>query len=294
MSANKNYICACPTTAPKLYIWQRELLFLATARSRHRAHRSVQEKLILCLEGSLSVKLADGSRVHTGSCLISTGIAIDDDKINISNAVIAICFLAPFSQDYPALASLMTAVVPGIHIHHPNEQELIQTLLKVRDGPELSPDEAYNLTRDQVIPQDVSGLTFRQFDERVLEVARILRSTISENLTLGELADTVHLSESRLEKLFKDQAGIPITQYRLRYRLFVGTLLLAMGHSVTDAALAAGFSNSAHFSRSYSATNGLAPSTTFLKPPYLKTFIDERVLESMAGILNPQTEDSPT
>lgn len=293
MSANNNYICACPTTAPKLYIWQRELLFLATTRSRHRAHRSVQEKLILCLEGSLSVQLADGSRVHTGSCLVPTGVEIDDDTINISNTVIAICFLAPFSQDYPALASLMTAVAPGVYIDHPNEQELIQTLLQVRDGPELPPDETYDLTRTRIIPPDVSNLVFRQFDQRVLEVARILRSTISENLTLGELADTVNLSESRLEKLFKDQAGIPITQYRLRYRLFVGALLLAQGHSVTDAALAAGFSNSAHFSRSYSATNGLAPSTTFLKPPYLKTFVDEKVLASMAGILNAQTDDNP-
>lgn len=290
MSAQNNKIHSRPAV-PRLYIWPREILFLGTRRSRHRPHRVVQEKLILCLEGSLSVRQPDGSRIHTGSCLLPTGMMIDDDQVNISNAVIGLCFLAPFSQDYPALGSLMKPVAPGIFIDHPNEKPLIRELLCIRDtDEEMTTGAVYRRLRDLIIPPEVAGLTFRQFDDRVVEIARIIRSRINENVSVAELADAVNLSDSRLEKLFKEQTGLPITRYRLRYRVFISALMLGLGRSVTDAALGAGFSSSAHFSRSYSAATGLAPSTTFLKAPYLKTSIDPEVIRSLAPVLENGAE----
>lgn len=290
---HKNNNCCDGSAAPKLYIWPREMLFLGTRRSRHRPHRLVQEKLILCLEGSLSVRTEHGDRVHTGSCLLPAGITIDDDQVDISNAVIGLYFLAPFSQDYPALGSLMEPVAPGVFIRHPEEERLIRECLYLRDKADLAPEEVYKRVRGMVVPASVAELTFRHFDERVLDVARIMRNRINENVTVGELARSVNLSDSRLEKLFKEQTGLPITQYRMRYRVFVSALLLGLGRSVTDAALTAGFSSSAHFSRSYSATNGLAPSTTFLKPPFLRSFVDPRVVESLAPILEREPELDP-
>lgn len=290
---DKNNNCCNGTAVPKLYIWPREMLFLGTRRSCHRPHRLVQEKLILCLEGSLSVRTGDGNRVHTGSCLLPVGITLDDDQVDISNAVIGLYFLAPFSQDYPALGSLMKPIAPGVFIQHPNETRLIEECLYLRDETELSPEEVYDRVRDMVVPPEVAALTFRQFDDRVLDVARIIRSRINENVTIAELAEAVNLSDSRLEKLFKEQTGLPITQYRMRYRVFVSALMLGLGRSVTDAALTAGFSSSAHFSRSYSATNGLAPSTTFLKPPHLRTLVDPRVIDSLAPILESEPELNP-
>ena len=84
-----------------------------------------------------------------------------------------------------------------------------------------------------------------------------------------------------LEKLFKDQIGVPITKYRLRYRVFIGIIQLALGRSVTEAALTAGFASSAHFSKSFTAINGIPPSTTFLKPPYLEVLIAREIVETM-------------
>ena len=88
----------------------------------------------------------------------------------------------------------------------------------------------------------------------------------------------MHLSESRLVKLFKQEIGIPITRYRLRYRVAVGAIYLAQGHSVTEAALAAGFASTAHFSKCFTAIIGIQPSTAFLNAAPLKVDIADEVL----------------
>jgi AraC-like DNA-binding protein len=103
-------------------------------------------------------------------------------------------------------------------------------------------------------------------------------------MSVGDYAADVHLSESRLNKLFKHQIGIPITKYRLQIRLSVGIILLASGYTVTDAAYDAGFSSTAHFSTCFSDMIGAQPSTTFLKPPFMDTFISDDVLNYIQSI----------
>ncbi|WP_181919375.1 helix-turn-helix transcriptional regulator [Alkalilimnicola ehrlichii] len=116
-------------------------------------------------------------------------------------------------------------------------------------------------------------------------MARRIRESSLENIPLSQFADAVRLSTSRLEKLFKEQVGLPITQYRTRYRVFISSILMALGHSMTEAALSAGFSSSAHLSRAYRAINGMTPSAVFLKPPCLNTIVDRSALNVVAPVL---------
>lgn len=276
MSGQINQQSALAAT-PKLYIWNGEMLFLGTFSVPHRAHRVVQEKLIVCLEGKLSFYRPDGEHVVARSCLLQTGVYLDTTQVNVGKAVVAVYYLQPFSQNYPALASVMQQAFDGVYFGHPLEEPLIERLLSLRDGKPMSPKETYLALQGLLVPPDLDGITFREFDHRVLSVVEMIRSTIGENHTLSDLAASVHLSDSRLEKLFKDQIGLPVTQYRLRYRVFISAILLAFGYSVTEAALIAGFSSAAHFSRYFSAINGVPPSAAFMKPPFLETFVDEDV-----------------
>jgi AraC-like DNA-binding protein len=262
---------------PKLYIWSGEMLFLGTFSVPHRAHRVVQEKLIICLEGTLSFHRPDGEHIVARSCLLQTGIYLDTTQVNVGKAVVAVYYLHPFSQKYPALASVMQQAFDGVYFGHPMEEQLIERLLSLRDGKPMPPKETYMALQGLLVPSNLNTLMFREFDHRVLSVAQTIRSMIGENHTLSDLAASVHLSESRLEKLFKDQIGLPVTQYRLRYRVFISGILLAFGYSVTEAALIAGFSSAAHFSRYFSDINGFPPSAAFMKPPFLETFVDEDV-----------------
>jgi len=72
-----------------------------------------------------------------------------------------------------------------------------------------------------------------------------LRATPSPPPSIEDLTRIAHLSESRLQHLFRDQVGVPIRRYLLWHRYLTALSLLADGASVTRAAHAAGFADSA-------------------------------------------------
>lgn len=269
-----------------MYVWAREVLFLGTCFARQQAHRSTQEKLILNLRGTLQLADASGRLINVRSCIIPSGLWLDETVLNASGAVVGIYHLAPFSQDYAALRTIMTPTTDGVYYGHPNEDEVVRAAIDARDQKHLSAAEARAILRAALFPAEIATGVFRDFDPRIIEVAKCIRDSILvENVSLTKLARDVQLSVSRLEKLFKEQAGLPITQYRMRYRVFISTILMALGYSMTEAALCAGFSNSAHLSRSYRSINGLTPSAMFLKPPHLDPVIDDSAMSLVAPLL---------
>ncbi|MCK7543919.1 AraC family transcriptional regulator [Marinobacter bryozoorum] len=288
MANNNNATSQCLRT-PRLVILGREAAFLGTCLSRQEVYRTTQELMLVCLHGEMVIQPGAGNSIVTRSCLVPPGVLLDQTRIDTRKAVMGLCFLQPFSQDYPALASLMVPLEEGICYRHPDEDDLIRAMTRARNQPGISAGTAVKRIRQALIPERLRGLTFREFDPRVLAVARRIRTSLHNAPPLARLAREVDLSESRLEKLFKEQAGLPITQYRVRYRVFISTIIMALGYSVTEAALLAGFSNSAHLSRCYRQVNGLTPSSTFLSPPYLDSVIDESAIE----LVNPLLEGQP-
>lgn len=267
---------------PKLYIWTNQLLFIGVSHIPYRGHMVVSDKLMVCIEGEFRIKLKNGNWVNSRTCLVRAGIMLDDASISVDNATVAIYYLAPITQDYPALENLMPVANDGVNYQHPQEAQLIEQLLRIRDAS-LPPEQAYTVLRDLIIQPQFKNIIYKVFDPRIIETIQRIRETVSQNYTVKEFAEKVFLSESRLEKLFKEQIGVPITKYRLRYRVFVSIIHMALGQSVTDAALAAGFASSAHFSKSFSAINGIPPSDTFLKPPFLEVLIADEVFEVLAS-----------
>lgn len=282
---NKNNPSTQCHKAPRILLRAREVIFLGSCRSRQEVYRTTQELMLVCLKGSMTIRHWDGSPVTTGTCLVPPGILLDRHRIDMREAVMGICFLPPLSQAYPALASLMAPVGDGIYCHHPHEAKVIATMTDVRNKGGITAGTASAMIRASLIPEHLQNLTFREFDPRVLTVARRIRTSLHDAPALSDLAREVRLSESRLEKLFKEQAGLPITQYRVRYRVFISTIIMALGYSVTEAALLGGFANSAHLSRCYRQVNGLTPSSTFLHPPCLDALLDDSAIELVAPLL---------
>lgn len=101
------------------------------------------------------------------------------------------------------------------------------------------------------------------FDQRIGLVVRRLASESGENLPIEELAQLVELSPSRLAHLFKEQVGIPIRMFRTWFRLKNAVMFAKDGLTLTDAALRAGFYDSAHFANTFKETFGIAPSVIF-------------------------------
>jgi AraC-like DNA-binding protein len=77
---------------------------------------------------------------------------------------------------------------------------------------------------------------------------------------LGRVAPLVGVSPSMLGRQFTDHVGVPWRQWVLARRLQAAARVVANGATLTTAAHAAGFSDSAHLTRTFRRMFGIAPS----------------------------------
>ena len=90
--------------------------------------------------------------------------------------------------------------------------------------------------------------------------ALMMRNNIEEPLSIPAIADRVGLSQRQLERLFKTHYGCSPLDHYVRIRLErARNLLFESPLTVTDVALAVGFSTTGHFSRKYAERFGVTP-----------------------------------
>jgi len=97
-------------------------------------------------------------------------------------------------------------------------------------------------------------------DERIFNIMDWIQNNLSEPISAKKLAEIISLSEDRFLHFFKEQLGLPLRQYVLYQRTLAATKEFLSGKSLTEAALEAGFSDSAHFTRTFIEMNGMKPS----------------------------------
>jgi len=123
----------------------------------------------------------------------------------------------------------------------------------------------------------------QSLDSRVEKLIQYIAQAEHKMADIEELAQVVGLSSGRLIHLFKDEVGIPIRRYLLWQRLLDACAYASLhSHnqlncdgksdlSLTDAAHQAGFTDSAHFSRTFKAMFGLHPSGFIKKSHMIQT-----------------------
>ncbi len=100
----------------------------------------------------------------------------------------------------------------------------------------------------------------RPVDSRVERVVGQLREKLGAKVEMAELARGVGLSPSRLRHVFRREIGMSAQSYIVWLRINEACAALARGASLSDAAYQVGFSDAAHFTRTFRRTFGLAPS----------------------------------
>lgn len=98
-------------------------------------------------------------------------------------------------------------------------------------------------------------------DALIMLLIDSLPLTLPDRLTAARLAKQVGLSESRFLHRFRDHTGLPLRPYLRWRRLLTAMTQVMSGHSLTDAAVAAGFADAAHFTRTFRLHFGIAPKT---------------------------------
>ena len=101
-------------------------------------------------------------------------------------------------------------------------------------------------------------------DVRVQRAMRTIRERLDQPLTLAEVGRACGLSAGRLRHLFVQETGVSFRAFLLWERLNRAMSLAMQGVSLTEAAHAANFSDSAHLTRTCRRMFGFAPSAARL------------------------------
>jgi len=97
-------------------------------------------------------------------------------------------------------------------------------------------------------------------DPRVLGAIELVRARLEGRVTLTDVARDLNISPSRLRHLFVEEVGLPFRTYVLWQRLH--RVIQGLGsENLTHAALAAGFADAAHMTRTFRRMIGVTPST---------------------------------
>jgi AraC-like DNA-binding protein len=104
--------------------------------------------------------------------------------------------------------------------------------------------------------EDIASLSTWAADRRALAAIEAM----ADGDSLVDVGRRLGLSESRVTHLVTEQLGAPPRAWRTWLRLRSAVDLLGEGETITSAAHAAGFADSAHFSRTCSLSLGIAPS----------------------------------
>lgn len=103
-------------------------------------------------------------------------------------------------------------------------------------------------------------------DPRLKAVQRALEADMSSTPSLSELGRRVGASERTLSRLFSEELGMGYTAWRTQLRLHRATLMLAEGRSVTQVAVACGFSSASAFVGAFRAAFGRTPGSLYRQP----------------------------
>lgn len=126
---------------------------------------------------------------------------------------------------------------------------------------ECTTDNYYRFVEVVLLQLGLAGTTSRLKDERIISAMKHIRTMSSERLSCQEVADAVHLSQSRFSHLFKEQVGMTFASYLIYQRIMYVYTQTLQGKTITEAALEAGFSSSAHFADVNRRVFGLSAST---------------------------------
>ncbi|QWF84993.1 AraC family transcriptional regulator [Amycolatopsis sp. CA-230715] len=96
-------------------------------------------------------------------------------------------------------------------------------------------------------------------DDRLRAVADLLHADPGRNMTLAELGRTAGSSERTLSRLFHADLGMSFHRWRTILRIHHALFQLTEGSSVTDTAVACGWSNPSTFIDAFTAVVGQTP-----------------------------------
>lgn len=242
------------TAAAKLIGWGARVLYLGPAFGL-TPHRNATAVLAVGLDAALEVaddpaNLARDYRSTRSVLILPNSL----HHLRIERGRMAFLYVDPLGRDLRALTARMTNATPRAAFDLQNEIAVIDVLTGLAEDRIAAPD-------GRAMLGELLGVGTRaKASTRVAAALRHMRDEPGRAHRLTALAQRAGLSPSRFLHLFKTETGVPLRRYRIWNRMGAAVRACGRGASLTEAAHAAGFASSAHFSSAFRDMFGMMPS----------------------------------
>jgi len=233
-------------------VWDEQAIFLGLAADAS-LHESPAIKVCVALDQSFALRThEDDTFTNYESAIIAPG---QPHAIDGRHNRMVMLLLAPETRLAQPLAPIFSK--KGI------TSLSSEAVGKIRDifadfDQRLAANDVEHVCQQMVVA--INNGESVPIDSRVAQSIEWIRSSRDEGISVQEIAAGVELSESRFSHLFTENVRVPVRRYLLWLRLRDAMHLLAKGDSLTDIAHEAGFSDSAHLTRTFRSLLGIAPS----------------------------------
>ncbi|PXY30251.1 AraC family transcriptional regulator [Prauserella sp. PE36] len=228
------------TCCARLWLWPGTALY-AGPSLRLDTHSGSVSCLAVGADAPFTIRTARHGEREVRSALIGPRLP---HRLVAHGERMVFCYLDPASARERACRARMRHRDGDLAHHHADEAALAS-------GPD---DAAAERWLDLACPRPEP-----MPDERIAVATTRLREHPASSA--AELAAAAGLSVSRFLHLFRACTGTSVRRYRLWARMLLAGTLIAEGHDLTAASAGAGFASPSHFSDSFRAMFGLAPST---------------------------------
>ena len=249
----------------RVLVWDEQAIFVGRAANAS-LHASPAIKVCIALDGDFGLRSGiEDAWTDYDSAIITPG---SSHAIEGRHNVMAMLLLVPEARLAQPLAPIFS------------QKDITRlstaTVSKVRSifddfDERLGPDDTIDDICYQMV-EAMGGSEVLPIDSRVAQSIEWIRASREKGISVPEIAAEVELSESRFSHLFTENVRIPVRRYLLWLRLRDSMHLLAQGRSLTETAHEAGFSDSAHLTRTFRGMLGIAPSA-LIKESTLISFL---------------------
>ncbi|HWV56100.1 MAG TPA: AraC family transcriptional regulator [Longimicrobiales bacterium] len=236
------------------YLWDGGFLTMGRSSGvvpRH-SHHAVQ--IAVGLDGPVGLHGPDESRVTAPGIIVAPDVP---HQFAAMGSLLAMIFVDPESHEGRWLQRSLRA--PVSEIPQAKLDACQPALRSIWDDPVDAPDTARLI--HSVVRQLCAGPPpLRQLDPRIIKGLEVIRRMDTAKITLDAVAGAVFLSPSRFAHLFSEEVGLPFRRYVLWRRMTRAMLAVGRGSTLSAAAHACGFADSAHLTRTCHQMLGQAPS----------------------------------
>lgn len=141
--------------------------------------------------------------------------------------------------------------------------ELRSAVEALARGYERRATDAELITLAQAAVATIAGIApvADPIDPRIVRAIEFIRGALDESLSVARIAAKVNLSPERFRHLFVSETGVGFRPYVLWLRMEHALSAYVKGSALTEAAIASGFSDAPHFSRTFRKMFGIAPAS---------------------------------